>query len=96
MLDPHEYWMQDELLETCDPLIDVKSLRSQGSLLYECLEMASSPQVLATPLRYLTEDQLESSVHVSLTIPKALLSGSSELTISLPTLKLSSDSQDTF
>jgi hypothetical protein len=69
-----------------EPLIETNSLPQLSSLLYESLSMESGHPPLA--IRYeeeMEEDLAESSVQVNLTIPIAVWSGSSELTILLDT-----------
>lgn len=75
-------------------LTEGKSLPLQGSLLYESLSMESCIPDRVTPSRLEEEDPAESLVHVTLTIPKAAWSGSSELTISLPSLEHLSETQN--
>lgn len=72
-----------------------KLLQSPSSLLYEYLSMESRSQTLASPSRQQEENPADSLAYVTLGIPKALLFGCSELTISLPMDALSSDIPDT-
>lgn len=91
MLQPEMLNMFQEDFVT---LTEEKLLPSQGSLLYESLSMESCIPDRVTPSRLEEEDPVESLVHVTLSIPKAAWSGSSELTISLLSLAHLSETQN--
>ena len=95
MLNTHLYGMPLLYQLGCEEPTSPKYLQLPSSLLYESLSMESRSQTLASPSRLQEENPADSLVYVTLGIPKALLSGCSELTISLPTDEFSSDIPDT-
>jgi len=95
MLNIHLYGTPTLYPLGCEEPMRQKLLPSPSSLLYECLSMESRGQTLASPSRQQEENPADSLAYVTLGIPKALLSGCSELMISLPMDSLSSDIPDT-